>query len=200
MDLMEEHDPTEGSHVEDGVVEHPTAEDFGHARSLPADATWFQRAVFYEVLVRAFYDSGSDGAGDLRGLIERLDYLQWLGVDCLWLPPFYDSPLRDGGYDIRDFYKVLPEFGTVDDFVALLDAAHKRGIRVITDLVMNHTSDQHAWFQESRRDPDGPYGDFYVWSDTSEKYQDARVIFVDTEESNWTFDPVRRQFFWHRFF
>ena len=102
----------------DGVVEHPTADDFGHARALPADRTWFQRAVFYEVLVRAFYDSNSDGSGDLRGLIERLDYLQWLGVDCLWLPPFYDSPLRDGGYDIRDFYKVLPEFGTVDDFVA----------------------------------------------------------------------------------
>jgi maltose alpha-D-glucosyltransferase/alpha-amylase len=195
-----EHDPAEGSHVEHGVVEHPTADDFGHARALPADRTWFQRAVFYEVLVRAFYDSSSDGSGDLRGLIERLDYLQWLGVDCLWLPPFYDSPLRDGGYDIRDFYRVLPEFGTVDDFVALLDAAHKRGIRVITDLVMNHTSDQHAWFQESRRDPDGPYGDFYVWSDTSDKYSDARVIFVDTEESNWTFDPVRRQFFWHRFF
>ena len=123
-----------------------------------------------------------------------------MGVDCLWLPPFYDSPLRDGGYDIRDFYKVLPEFGTVEDFVALIDAAHRRGIRVITDLVMNHTSDSHPWFQESRRDPDGPYGDFYVWSDTSEKYPDARIIFVDTEESNWTYDPVRRQFYWHRFF
>jgi maltose alpha-D-glucosyltransferase/alpha-amylase len=194
------HDPAKGSHVEDGVVEHPTAEDFGHARSLPQDRTWFKRAVFYEVLVRAFYDSNSDGSGDLHGLTEQLDYLKWLGVDCLWLPPFYDSPLRDGGYDIRDFYKVLHEFGTVDDFVALLDAAHRRGIRVITDLVMNHTSDSHAWFQESRRDPDGPYGDFYVWSDTSEKYTDARVIFVDTEESNWTFDPVRRQFYWHRFF
>src|ERR1700754_1174854 len=194
------HDPTEGSHVEHGVVEHPTADDFGHAAVLPEDRTWFKRAVFYEVLVRAFYDGSADGSGDLRGLIEKLDYLKWLGVDCLWLPPFYDSPLRDGGYDIRDFYKVLPEFGTVEDFVALLDAAHKRGIRGSTDLVMNHTSDQHAWFQESRRDPDGPYGDFYVWSDTSEKYQDARVIFVDTEESNWTFDPVRRQFFWHRFF
>ena len=195
-----DHDPTEGSHVVDGVVEHPTADDFGHAAVLPADRTWFKRAVFYEVLVRAFYDSNADGVGDLRGLTEKLDYLKWLGVDCLWLPPFYDSPLRDGGYDIRDFYKVLPEFGTVDDFVELLDAAHRRGIRVITDLVMNHTSDSHAWFQESRRDPDGPYGDFYVWSDTSEKYRDARIIFVDTEESNWTFDPVRRQFYWHRFF
>ena len=195
-----EHDPTEGSHVEHGVVEHPSADDFAQATVIPQDRTWFKRAVFYEVLVRAFYDGSADGSGDLRGLIEKLDYIKWLGVDCLWLPPFYDSPLRDGGYDIRDFYKVLPEFGTVEDFVALIDAAHRRGIRVITDLVMNHTSDSHPWFQESRRDPDGPYGDFYVWSDTSEKYQDARIIFVDTEESNWTFDPVRRQFYWHRFF
>ncbi len=170
VDESVDHDPTEGSHVTDGVVEHPTADDFGHAAVLPADRTWFKRAVFYEVLVRAFYDSNSDGSGDLRGLTEQLDYLKWLGVDCLWLPPFYDSPLRDGGYDIRDFYRVLPEFGTVDDFVELLDAAHRRGIRVITDLVMNHTSDRHAWFQESRRDPDGPYGDFFVWSDTSDKY------------------------------
>ncbi|MET7400753.1 alpha-amylase family glycosyl hydrolase, partial [Dactylosporangium sp. NPDC005572] len=190
----------EGTHVADGTVEHPSSSDFGQARVLPADTTWFQRAVFYEVLVRAFADSNADGSGDLKGLISQLDYLQWLGVDCLWLPPFYDSPLRDGGYDIRDFYKVLPDFGTVDDFVALLDAAHKRGIRVITDLVMNHTSDSHLWFQESRRDPTGPYGDFYVWSDSDKAYSDARIIFVDTEESNWTFDPVRRQFYWHRFF
>ncbi|WP_067976377.1 maltose alpha-D-glucosyltransferase [Mycolicibacter icosiumassiliensis] len=193
-------DPAAGSHVEDGIVEHPNADDFGDAAALPADPVWFKRAVFYEVLVRAFYDSNGDGIGDLRGLTERLDYLQWLGVDCLWLPPFYDSPLRDGGYDIRDFYKVLPEFGTVDDFVELLDAAHRRGIRVITDLVMNHTSDSHPWFQQSRQDPDGPYGDYYVWSDTSERYADARIIFVDTEESNWTFDAVRKQFYWHRFF
>ncbi len=194
-------DPVEGSHLApDGTVEHPVASDFGHARILAPDRTWFQRAVFYEVLVRAFYDSNADGSGDLQGLIERLDYLKWLGVDCLWLPPFYDSPLRDGGYDIRDFYRVLTDFGSVEDFVALLDAAHKRGIRVVTDLVMNHTSDAHAWFQESRRDPAGPYGDYYVWSDTDEQYPGARVIFVDTEESNWTFDPVRRQFYWHRFF
>ena len=133
----------EGTHVEIGPqgrsVEHPNADDFNHARTLPEDRTWFKSAVFYEVLVRAFYDSNSDGSGDLRGLTERLDYLKWLGVDCLWLPPFYDSPLRDGGYDIRDFYKVLPEFCTVEDFVELLDAAHRRGIRVVTDLVMNHT-------------------------------------------------------------
>ncbi|GAA2383887.1 maltose alpha-D-glucosyltransferase [Dactylosporangium salmoneum] len=186
--------------AEHAAVEHPSSSDFNQARVLPADESWFQRAVFYEVLVRAFADSNADGSGDLKGLIGQLDYLQWLGVDCLWLPPFYDSPLRDGGYDIRDFYKVLPDFGTVEDFVELLDAAHKRGIRVITDLVMNHTSDSHQWFQESRRDPHGPYGDFYVWSDTDKAYSDARVIFVDTEESNWTFDPVRRQFYWHRFF
>ncbi len=194
-------DPSEGSHVAaGGTVEHPMASDFGTARILPADRTWFQRAVFYEVLIRAFADSNADGSGDIRGLVDKLDYLKWLGVDCLWLPPFYDSPLRDGGYDIRDFYRVLPDFGSVEDFVALLDAAHKRGIRVITDLVMNHTADSHPWFQESRRDPEGRYGDYYVWSDTDERYSGARVIFVDTEESNWTYDPVRRQFYWHRFF
>lgn len=181
------------------VIE-PSSRDFRRARQMPGEPEWYKRAVFYEVLVRAFYDSSGDGTGDLRGLIEKLDYLHWLGIDCLWLPPFYDSPLRDGGYDISDFRKVLPEFGSVEDFVALLDAAHERGIRVITDLVLNHTSDQHQWFQASRNDPDGPYGDFYVWSDTDEKYSDARVIFVDTEPSNWTFDPVRKQYYWHRFF
>ncbi|MDQ2706428.1 MAG: maltose alpha-D-glucosyltransferase [Actinomycetota bacterium] len=178
----------------------PHSEDFRHARALPLEPEWFKSAVFYEVLVRAFYDSTRDGTGDLRGLTEKLDYLSWLGVDCLWLPPFYDSPLRDGGYDIRDFRTVLPEFGTVEDFVYLLDEAHKRGIRVITDLVMNHTSDSHTWFEESRRDPDGFYGDFYVWSDDDSRYPDARVIFIDTETSNWTYDPVRGQFYWHRFF
>ena len=176
---------------------------FGTARPIAGsekDREWYKRAVFYEVLVRAFADSNGDGTGDLRGLIDKLDYLSWLGVDCLWLPPFYDSPLRDGGYDISDYRKVLPEFGTVEDFVALLDAAHERGIRVITDLVMNHTSDAHPWFQESRRHPDGPYGDYYVWRDDDTGYPDARIIFVDTEPSNWTFDPVRKQYFWHRFF
>ena len=196
--------PSSGSHLELGPegrsVEHPTAEDFGHARVMPKDRTWFKRAVFYEVLVRAFCDSDADGSGDLKGLIERLDYLEWLGVDCLWLPPVCDSPLRDGGYDIRDFYRVLPEFGTVDDFVELLDAAHARNIRVIIDLVMNHTSDSHLWFQQSRKQPGWPLWRFHVWSDTSDRYPDAPVIFVDTEESTWTFDPVRRQFYWHRFF
>ncbi len=157
--------------------------------------------MFYEVLVRAFYDSNADGVGDLRGLIEQLDYLQWLGVDCLWLPPFYDSPLRDGGYDIRDFYQVLPEFGTVDDFVALLDAAHRRGIRVITDLVMNHTSDTHPWFSGVAPRPGRAVRRLLrVERHQPTATRDARIIFVDTEESNWTFDPVRRQFYWHRFF
>ena len=152
------------------------------------------------MLLRAFHDSDGNGNGDLAGLTEKLDYLEWLGIDCLWLPPFYASPLRDGGYDISDFRTVLPDFGTVDDFVILLDQAHARGIRVITDLVLNHTSDQHPWFQQSRAHPDGPYGDFYVWADDESGYADARVIFVDTEKSNWTYDPVRGQYFWHRFF
>ena len=186
-----------------GIVHEPQASDYRKARPIEGgdnDREWYKRAVFYEVLVRAFADSNGDGTGDLRGLIDKLDYLAWLGVDCLWLPPFYDSPLRDGGYDISDYRKVLPEFGTVDDFVALLDAAHERGIRVIVDLVMNHTSDAHQWFQESRKHPDGPYGDYYVWRDDDTGYPDARIIFVDTEPSNWTFDPVRKQYFWHRFF
>jgi len=164
------------------------------------DPHWFKRAVFYEVLVRAFKDSNGDGTGDLRGLTEKLDYLSWLGVDCLWLPPFFSSPLRDGGYDVSDFTNVLEDFGTIGDFVEFVDEAHQRGMRVIIDFVMNHTSDQHPWFQASRSDPHGPYGDFYVWADTDEGYRDARIIFVDTEPSNWTFDPVRKQYFWHRFF
>jgi maltose alpha-D-glucosyltransferase/alpha-amylase len=164
------------------------------------DRLWYRRAVFYEVLVRGFADSNNDGTGDLRGLRNRLDYLAWLGIDCLWLLPIYASPLRDGGYDISDFMNVLPEFGDLGDFVLLVEEAHRRGIRVIADLVMNHTSDQHPWFLASRSDPAGPYGDFYVWSDTDDRYRDARIIFVDTEKSNWTLDPVRGQYYWHRFF
>ena len=164
------------------------------------DPHWYKRAVFYEVLIRGFADSNADGTGDICGLTAKLDYLQWLGVDCLWLLPIYASPLRDGGYDISDFTSILPEFGDLGDFVRLVEAAHERGIRVIADLVMNHTSDQHAWNQASRADPDGPYGDFYLWSDTDDRYQDARIIFVDTEKSNWTWDPVRGQYYWHRFF
>ncbi|WP_410620404.1 maltose alpha-D-glucosyltransferase [Amycolatopsis sp. cmx-8-4] len=184
----------------DGLLVEPQAEDFRSAQQAPSNPAWFKGAVFYEVLVRAFADSNGDGTGDLRGLAGRLDYLAWLGIDCLWLPPFYASPLRDGGYDISDFRAVLPEFGSVEDFVFLLNEAHRRGIRVITDLVLNHTSDAHPWFQQSRSDPDGPYGDYYVWSDDDSRYADARIIFVDTESSNWTYDPVRGQFYWHRFF
>jgi maltose alpha-D-glucosyltransferase / alpha-amylase len=164
------------------------------------DPRWYKRAVFYEVLVRGFADSNGDGTGDLKGLTSKLDYLSWLGIDCIWLLPIFQSPLRDGGYDISDYFTILPEFGDLGDFVELVDEAHKRGIRVIADLVMNHTSDQHPWFQASRSDPSGPYGDFYVWSDTDTQYRDARIIFVDTEKSNWTFDPVRGQYYWHRFF
>ncbi|ONI85116.1 maltose alpha-D-glucosyltransferase [Saccharothrix sp. ALI-22-I] len=164
------------------------------------DADWFKRAVFYEVLVGAFADGNGDGIGDLAGLESKLDYLEWLGVDCVWLPPFYASPMNDGGYDISDFRAVRPEFGDLADFVRLLDSAHRRGMKVITDLVMNHTSSAHPWFQESRRDPDGPFGDFYVWSDTDQRYDETRIIFVDTEKSNWTWDTERGQFYWHRFF
>ncbi|GAB3835724.1 maltose alpha-D-glucosyltransferase [Dactylosporangium cerinum] len=170
------------------------------ARRLPVQPDWFRRAVFYEVLTQACFDSNDDGCGDLLGLVSKLDYLQWLGIDCIWLPPFYDSPRRDGGYDISDYTAISPEYGTIDDFVTLLDEAHTRGIRVITDLVLNHTSDAHQWFQESRRDPSGPYGDFYVWRDDDLGYPEARIIFADTETSNWTFDPVRQQFYFHRFF
>jgi maltose alpha-D-glucosyltransferase/alpha-amylase len=170
------------------------------ASRLAPQREWFKRAVFYEMLVQAGQDSNGDGCGDLPGLTARLDYLQWLGVDCLWLPPFYDSPRRDGGYDIRDYYRIADEYGTIDDFLTFLDEAHARGIRVITDLVLNHTSDTHQWFQESRRDPSGPYGDFYVWRDTDSEYAGVRVIFSDTEPSNWTFDPIRGQFYWHRFY
>jgi maltose alpha-D-glucosyltransferase/alpha-amylase len=166
----------------------------------PRDPYWYKRAVFYEVLIRGFADSNGDGTGDIKGLIGKLDYLQWLGVDCLWLLPLYESPLRDGGYDIADFMKILPEFGDLGDFVKLVDEAHKRGMRVIADLVMNHTSDAHPWFQASRHDPEGPFGDFYVWSDNDSAYPDARIIFIDTETSNWTYDQVRGQYYWHRFF
>jgi maltose alpha-D-glucosyltransferase/alpha-amylase len=165
-----------------------------------SDVDWFKSAVFYEVLIRSFRDSSGDGVGDLKGLTEKLDYLEWLGVDCLWLPPFFPSPLKDGGYDVADYTAVAPDIGTIEDFQEFLDAAHSRGIRVVIDVVMNHTSDQHPWFQESRRDPEGPYGDFYVWSDTDEPYSDARIIFVDTEASNWSWDPVRQKYFWHRFY
>ena len=169
-------------------------------RDLTKDPLWYRTAVFYEVLVRGFHDSDGDGIGDLRGLIKRLDYLAWLGVDALWLPPFYPSPLRDGGYDVADFRAVDPRYGTMADFERLIQEVHARGMRITIDLVMNHTSDQHPWFQASRHDPSGPYGDYYVWSDSNEKWPEARIIFTDVETSNWAWDPVREQYYWHRFY
>ncbi len=164
------------------------------------DQHWYMDAVFYEVYVRGFFDSNADGNGDLQGLISKLDYIQNLGVDCLWLMPIYPSPLKDDGYDIADFTRIQPALGTVEDFEALTKAAHARGIRIIADLVVNHTSDQHPWFQEARRDPNSPRRDYYVWSDTDELYKGVRIIFRDTEVSNWTWDHAARQYFWHRFF
>ncbi len=161
---------------------------------------WYKDAIFYEVPVRSFYDSNGDGIGDFPGLTEKLDYIQQLGADCIWLLPMYPSPLKDDGYDISDFYSTMPEYGTLDDFRRFLDAAHARGIRVIADLVMNHTSDQHPWFQEARRSPTSPKREYYVWSDDPERYAGTRIIFTDTETSNWSWDPVAGAHYWHRFF
>jgi maltose alpha-D-glucosyltransferase/alpha-amylase len=163
------------------------------------DPIWYKKAVFYELYVRSFNDSNADGSGDFKGLVEKLDYLEWLGIDCIWLLPFYQSPLRDGGYDISDFYSILPEHGTLNDFTNFLAGAHGRSIRVVADFVVNHTSDQHPWFQESRI-PGSSKRDWYVWSETNERYADARIIFVDSEKSNWTWDEEAGAFYWHRFF
>ena len=161
---------------------------------------WFKTAVFYEIHLRGFFDGNDDGSGDFRGLTDKLDYLQEIGIDCIWLLPCFPSPLRDGGYDIADFFAIHPDYGTLDDFRLFIDQAHQRGMRVIVDLVMNHTSSDHPWFQESRSDPTGPYGDWYVWGDDDKRWSEARIIFIDTEPSNWTWDPVRGQYYWHRFF
>jgi maltose alpha-D-glucosyltransferase/alpha-amylase len=165
------------------------------------DRLWFKDAIIYELHVRAFFDSNSDGFGDFPGLTQRLDYLQDLGVTCLWLLPFFPSPLRDDGYDISDYLNVHPDYGTLDDFRTFLDAAHQRNMQVMIELVINHTSDQHPWFQRARLAPAGSIErDFYVWSDTDKKYQQARIIFTDTEKSNWTWDPIANAYYWHRFF
>ena len=166
-----------------------------------SEPLWYKDAIFYELHVRAFFDSNGDGVGDFPGLIQKIDYVRDLGVTCLWLLPFFSSPLRDDGYDISDYLNVHPMYGTIEDFRALLAAAHERDLQVMIELVVNHTSDQHPWFQAARRAPRGsPERDFYVWSDTEEKYKDARIIFNDTERSNWTWDPEAKQFYWHRFF
>jgi maltose alpha-D-glucosyltransferase/alpha-amylase len=158
---------------------------------------WYKNAVFYEISVRAFKDSNGDGHGDLRGLTGKLDYLQTLGVDCIWIMPIYPSPLRDDGYDIADYYSVDSTYGSLDQLKDLIEAAHQRDIRIIMDLVLNHTSDAHPWFQADRN---SPYRDYYVWNDDDKKYADVRIIFSDVEKSNWTWDEKAGQYFWHRFY
>jgi maltose alpha-D-glucosyltransferase/alpha-amylase len=166
-----------------------------------SDPLWFKDAVIYELHVKTFHDGNADGVGDFRGLIEKLDYLQELGVTAIWLLPFYPSPLKDDGYDIANYFDVNPNYGTLEDFRAFLEAAHKRGLRVITELVINHTSDQNPWFQKSRRaSPGSAEREMYVWSDSPEKYKDARIIFKDFETSNWAWDPIAKSYYWHRFY
>jgi len=168
---------------------------------LQDDPLWYKDAIIYQLHVKAFHDSDGDGIGDFRGLIDKLDYLEELGVNAIWLLPFYPSPLKDDGYDISDYFSVHPAYGLLEDFREFLDQAHRRGLRVITELVINHTSDQNPWFQRARRSPPGsPERDFYVWSDDPGQYAEARIIFKDFEHSNWTYDPVAKQYFWHRFY
>lgn len=167
---------------------------------MSTELCWYQNAVFYELNVRAFYDSNGSGLGDLAGLTSKLDYLQDLGVDAIWLLPIYPSPLLDDGYDIADYYDIHPDYGDLEDFKFFVTAVHQRGMKVITDLVLNHTSDQHRWFQEARQGHDNPYHDYYVWSDDDQKYAEARIIFLDTEESNWSWDDSVGRYYWHRFY
>ena len=167
---------------------------------LKREAGWYKNAIIYQIHVRSFFDSNGDGIGDFQGLAQKLNYVQELGVNTIWLMPFFPSPLRDDGYDISDYRSVHPSYGTLDDFKAFLASAHERGLRVIIELVANHTSDQHPWFQESRSSTSNPKRDWYVWSDTDSKYRGTRIIFVDTERSNWAWDPVSKAYYWHRFF
>src|SRR5579883_192941 len=165
------------------------------------DPLWFKDVVIYQLHVKTFFDSNDDGYGDFPGLTQKLDYIQELGVDCIWLLPFYPSPLKDDGYDISDYTAIHPLYGTMQDFRTFIKQAHKRGIRVITELVINHTSDQHKWFQEARKARKGSRKrKWYVWSDDNTKFPDARIIFLDSEKSNWTWDESAQQFYWHRFF
>ena len=167
---------------------------------LKREAGWYKEAIIYQVHVRTFFDSNGDGIGDFQGLAQKLDYAQELGITAIWLMPFFPSPLRDDGYDIADYKSVHPGYGTLDDFKTFLVNAHDRGIRVIIELVANHTSDQHPWFQESRSSRDNPKRDWYVWSDTDTKYRGTRIIFIDAEMSNWAWDPISKSYYWHRFF
>ncbi|MGH2849114.1 MAG: maltose alpha-D-glucosyltransferase, partial [Solirubrobacteraceae bacterium] len=175
-------------------------QDPGSEQWFESNPLWFKSATFYEIHVRGFFDANADGSGDFQGLTEKLDYLEWLGIDCIWLLPMYPSPLRDNGYDIAEFDAVHPDFGTIEDMRAFIDAAHQRGMRVIADLVINHTSSDHSWFQEARSSPDSPKRNWYVWSDTPDRYRETRIIFIDTETSNWTWDEQAGAYYWHRFF
>ncbi|UJR83616.1 maltose alpha-D-glucosyltransferase [Sandaracinus amylolyticus] len=180
---------------------NPEGEPDGSGATITDDPLWYKDAIIYEIPIRAFYDSDGDGIGDIEGLIQKLDYVADLGVTAIWILPFYPSPQRDGGYDIADYRSVNPRLGTLNDFKRFMKEAHARGLRVITELVINHTSDQHPWFQRARRAPKGSrYRDFYVWTDDPQKYRDARIIFQDYEGSNWTWDPVAQQYYWHRFY
>ena len=165
------------------------------------DALWYKDAIIYELHVKAFFDSNGDGIGDFRGLAQKLDYIQDLGVNTIWLLPFYPSPMRDDGYDVSDYSNVHPAYGTRQDFRNFVREAHRRGLKVITELIVNHTSDQHPWFQAARRAPAGsPKRDYYVWTDDPNKYAGTRIIFTDTESSNWSWDAVAQAHYWHRFF
>ncbi len=172
----------------------------GTCLPLTQDVLWYKDAVIYQVHVRTFCDSNGDGIGDFQGLEQKIGYLQELGVNAIWLMPFFPSPLRDDGYDIADYYNVHSSYGTLEDFRKLLETAHNRGIRIIIEMVLNHTSDQHPWFQESRSSTDNPRRDWYVWSDTDDRYRGTRIIFLDTEKSNWSWDPISKSYYWHRFF
>ena len=167
---------------------------------LTSEAGWYKDAIIYQVHVRTFSDSNGDGIGDFPGLAQRLDYVQELGVNAIWLMPFFPSPLRDDGYDISDYRSVHPNYGTLEDFKKFLATAHERGIRVIIEMVLNHSSDQHPWFVQSRSSRDNPQRDWYVWSDSDTKYRGTRIIFLDTEMSNWAWDPISKSYYWHRFF
>ena len=183
------------------VVARPRQNRSRLRHGLDADPAWYKSGVIYELHVRAYHDSDANGTGDFRGLTEKLDYLKDLGITAIWILPFYPSPLKDDGYDIADYYSVHPMYGTLADFKIFLSEAHQRGLRVITELVMNHTSDQHPWFQRARRAKAGSrWRDFYVWSETPEKYKDTRIIFKDIEVSNWTWDHLAGAYYWHRFF
>ena len=180
------------------IVSQPQPDN--SALLLQDENLWYKDAVIYQLHVRTFCDSNGDGIGDFRGLTTKLDYLQELGINAIWLLPFYPSPLRDDGYDIADYTSVHPSYGSLEDFKDFLVAAHNRRIRVITEMVVNHTSDQHPWFQESRSSRENAKRDWYVWSDTDTRYQGVRIIFVDTEMSNWAWDPISKSYYWHRFF